>query len=304
MDREISGLVEWTSQSTCCYHFFRQVIVQDRDDTVIENGVVHYDRFEHGRAIQDVDKVDRGTHTHRLARHEYRTGVAIVTSIENTRVVLPQAVAELVNHIPDWLEPVVRIIDGTLVRARIIEQDLETVAWEKRETIDRFEFIYEPGVLIDHVVLTGWGPLDIDAELQRRQQEKKASQRIIAAKQRTIWTTATVGLSGLSLAWHWGTNDLIDLVFAFVMIMAATYCAITAANAHSQACNRRFVFGQPFGLALGLVLLLTGVGLFLSYFRSLGNLVFLPVILAVAGAFLLHAPVLRPAVNQNQEPSQ
>ncbi|REJ90705.1 MAG: hypothetical protein DWQ35_16015 [Planctomycetota bacterium] len=304
VDREISGLVEWTSQNTCCYHFFRDVIVQDREDTVIEKGLVHYNRSLHGIAIQDVDAVDRGTHTHRIARHEYHTGAAIVTSIANTRVVLPKAVAELVNRIPDWLEPVVRIIDGTLVRAQIIEQDVETVAWEQRNTIDRFEFEYEPGVLIDHVVLTGWGPLDINAELRRREQEKKTRRRTAAAKQRTIWTTAAVVLSGLSIAWHWGVSDLIDLAFAFAMILAAAYSAFTAANAHAQACDRPFAFGQPFGLVLGLVLVLTGVGLPLAYFGALGNLIFLPILLAVVGGVLLHAPVLRHPAKQIQEPLQ
>jgi hypothetical protein len=93
VDKEICGLVEWTSQSTCCCHFFREVIIQEREETRTELretqvGSVRY---------LDGDKVESGTHTHRLARHEYHTGYAFQTRMSTRPAIHELLVADVAS---------------------------------------------------------------------------------------------------------------------------------------------------------------------------------------------------------------
>ena len=295
VDKEVCGLVEWTSQNTCCYHFFREVVIQDREETRTELGASYLDRKTHGIRYQEADEVESGTHTHRLARHEYHTGDAFQTRIADTKVVLPPAVQELVAAIPDWLEPVVRIIDGTLVRALIIERDIETETWESRKPLDRLVFKYEPGVVIDHIVLTGWGPREIDAELERRSAEQRAEQSRKRTTARPYWLAGAGVLSFLSLAWHWNSSGSADFVIAFLLVVAAGCCGLMALTLHAEAEERQFAFAQPYLAGFGLLLALSGTGLVFALGFGAGMLVLLPLAFAVLGAILVSLPWFRPS---------
>lgn len=189
VDQQICGLVHWTSQNTCQYHFFRTVVIQETLGVHNELGAIHQGDSADER-IQEVDEVTTGIHTHRLARHEHHTTEAIQTRIADSKVVMPAAVRELVNRIPEWLEAVVRVIDGTLVRAIIIERDIQTETWETREARDPLVFAYEPAVVIDHIVLTGWGPVEINAELERLASETELRRKLKETRQENLWVCA------------------------------------------------------------------------------------------------------------------
>jgi len=176
--QEIFGQVEWFPNGSCDYQFFKRVVIQSHLDSRQEvrremferppEEEMTFERRETGRrrTIQH----DSGVHTHRTARHFHSVMDAIRTSIGNSRVVMPLAVTEMVKEIPDWLYPCVEVIDGKIVREVIIERDTRVESWEQAVTVQD-EPIYgcEPAVLIGPYVLTGWGPREIEAELQRRQ---------------------------------------------------------------------------------------------------------------------------------------
>lgn len=290
VDQEVCGLVEWTSKNTCCYHFFREVIIQDREELATETSDLIFDGTTPGRSFRNIEAVDRGTHTHRIARHEYHTGDAVQTTIADTQVVLPLAVRELLDRIPDWLESVVRIIDGTLVRALIVERDIETESWENRQLTDRVYFRCEPGVVIDHIVLTGWGPLDIDAELFRRELEDKSTRRTDDSTRSALWATGCGLLSLFSLALHWFSGGIADLAYAYVVIVLAVGCCLAALNSYAIAHRSRFRAGQPFAAGLSLFLVLTGVGLGCAFG---GGALSLPFAVAALGGLLMAIPVFR-----------
>jgi hypothetical protein len=95
---------------------------------------------------------------------------AVATTIKDSRVVMPPQVVRLIEKIPDWLYPFVRVIDGDIFRERIIEREMKVSQWQDVQVRDEPIIGCEPGVIIGPYVLTGWGPREVAAELKRREQ--------------------------------------------------------------------------------------------------------------------------------------
>lgn len=94
---------------------------------------------------------------------------AVHTSIGNSQVVMPPQVQRLCEAVPDWLYPFIQVIDGTIVRERIIERDTRVDQWADRTQRDEPIIGCEPGVILGSFVLTGWGPREVKAEELRRE---------------------------------------------------------------------------------------------------------------------------------------
>ena len=194
VDKELFGLVEWYPNNCCAYHFFKRVLIQENKGTSRRITESYFDQItERDRATgrQIIGKKTtrithgKGQHTRRFARHQHDVTNAIRTSIGNTRVVMPPPVVRLCDAVPDWLKPFVEVIDGTIIRERIVERDVQITHWEDVEVTDEPIIGCEPGVIIGPYVLTGWGPREVEAELLRRKnstrQERTANQIAVAS---------------------------------------------------------------------------------------------------------------------------
>lgn len=179
VDRELFGLVEWLPNNCCTYHFFKRVVIQENDGA--SQRVLREERFEEirerdpatgrqivGRRIVE-DTRGQGRHLHRFARHQHDVMQAVHTSIGNSLVVMPPQVQRLCEAVPDWLYPFIQVIDGTIVRERIIERDTRVDQWADRTQRDEPIIGCEPGVILGSFVLTGWGPREVKAEELRRE---------------------------------------------------------------------------------------------------------------------------------------
>jgi hypothetical protein len=184
VDRQLFGLVEWMPNHCCNYHFFKQVIIQENDGTTSR---IVGSRFTDTNAPfgfreriigwNEVEDRTEGQHRHRFARHEHSVMNAIHTTIRNSAVIMPPEVLPLVEHIPEWLYPLVQVIDGDIIRERIIEQETTVETWEEAVIRDEPIFGCEPAVIIGPYVLTGWGPREVGVEQARRQSIQTAATR-------------------------------------------------------------------------------------------------------------------------------
>jgi hypothetical protein len=175
VDRQLVGLVEWLPNHCCSYHFFKQVVIQENEGA---RKVV----YETMVGVSDdalrttIDTRGKGRHIHRLARHEHAVINAVRTSIANSQVVIPPPVKALIEQVPDWLYPFLSIIDGDIVRERIIERDMRVENWQDVVVLDEPIYGLEPGVIIGPYVLTGWGPREVAAEQARRKAQQASAQ--------------------------------------------------------------------------------------------------------------------------------
>lgn len=177
VDRQLFGLVEWLPNHCCRYHFFRQVVIQENTGEfrhVLSEELFNESLSSTAQAREttfgrrSIERGQQGKHHFRLARHEHEVINAVRTSVGNSTVVMPPGVVDLVKAIPEWLYPFVEVIDGDIIRERIIERDTGVTDWKQSEVFDEPIFGCEPGVIIGPYVLSGWGPREVDSELLRR----------------------------------------------------------------------------------------------------------------------------------------
>ena len=207
VDRELVGLVEWWSNHVCNYHFFKRVVIQQNEGTSTTVSESFPDAWpiynpktrRHIVGYRTTrDTRGKGRHIHTLARHEHKVLDAVRTSIENSSVVMPLSVVELIKNIPDWLRPFIEVVDGTLYRELIVVRETKVEDWLDEvvrvmpieQRLESLIFGYEPAVCLGPFVLVGWGPREIDAELARRTSAEavaEESRQIRSVRNRIPW---------------------------------------------------------------------------------------------------------------------
>lgn len=211
VDRQLVGLIEWLPNHCCSYHFFKQVVIQENEGGSRVVREAFFDDFsdpsQPGPDVigkrRTLDVRSQGRHYRRLARHEHSVMNAVRTSIGNSRVVMPPQVVAMLENVPDWLYPFIEVLDGDIIRERIIERDIRVETWA--DTVVRDEPIYgwEPCVLIGSYVLTGWGPREVQAEQARRKTaqltEVRRTEQKYAAWRAPLFAVAAVAMTVLAL---------------------------------------------------------------------------------------------------------
>ena len=167
VDKRIAGLIEWLGDNLCRYHFFKEVVIHEgvtMEETVSTSQSWLEQDYETITTKRTVEN------EYRLAHHEHHVTHAFHTSIANSRVVVPLKVQGLIDKIPGWLAEYIDIVDGSLFRERVIERkyDEDTFTDVQTRDVPVPRMGWEPAVVIGSIVLTGWGPREIDAELARR----------------------------------------------------------------------------------------------------------------------------------------
>jgi hypothetical protein len=243
VDQQLGGLVEWIGTDACRYHFFKETIIQENDGfTRID---LTEDATTNRRGVQSrtVREGEVGRHIHRWSRHEHHVMNAFHTAIRNSKVIMPPKVQRLVNSIPEWLYDLVQIIDGEIIRERVVERDYRNDLWEDTKTRDVPIYGCEPAVIIDQYVLTGWGPREVATEQNRLASLGQANQQQAFRGEKFAWLAACVLASiGAALMYAMATRDPSgSLVWSGVLVFASFYAATQVARAHGQSigCEAR-----------------------------------------------------------------
>lgn len=173
VDRSVAGLVHWTGPNTVKYHFFRRRFTGDSYELRTVRGRIRPRPADDNpgdsrRLIQRHITTTSSNLVCFLAHHRHHAVEAFHTTIENSKVVMPPFVQTLVRAIPDWMRPIVKVIDGHLIREEITQHELHRERIVRTETFDEPLQGPEPAVVLGPFVLTGWGPFEIEAELNRR----------------------------------------------------------------------------------------------------------------------------------------
>ena len=242
VDRKIVGLVHWTSQNAVKYDFFRRRIHCDQVQVSGSRKVVR--RLE-DEAPDDSRRWKRVTKRLRssnficvLEHHKHDAVDAFQTSIENSKVVMPEGVLQLIRGIPDWMRPSIRILDGYLIGEKVhyTETCRETIV--KTSVVEEPLHGHEPAVALGPYVLVGWGPREIAAVLSQR-------------------TAATEEKRWRDQRWQWCGGALVAQLLIPPVLMASS-----VASGMLLLAALLFLFSIPMlTLALGHHLALKGITL-------------------------------------------
>lgn len=270
VDRKVVGLAHWPSGNAVKYTFFtRRVYCEDLGSRRTRGRVKRRAASEAPEDFRRWKRVSkRISSTNCICSAEHHTHEAInayYTSIENTRVVMPAGVEALVEAVPAWMKPSIRIIDGYLVGERIhsVETCREQVVRE--ETIEEPLHGHEPAVLLGPYVLAGWGPREIEETLALRREAEEGRK---LEENRRFWVASAVAvqvLTALSLIAAAHPAMLILASGLFLLGIPATALALR----HHLACRnlkvpeprlQLLVFGIV-GICFGLQVLVAPIGL-------------------------------------------
>ncbi len=169
LDRLVSmqmvGLRIWTSDTSCRFHFFRHVVIEEAKETrrtKQQSSRIVTERATPQREINTVHRTERDFElTHRHSRQIHEVVLAKNHALPARHVRRPDRVNNLLEAMPAFMRPHGRIITGQEVHRTIIEQDLRkessTEVEEKAEIKRIVLYRPDPAVVFCHYVLTGWG---------------------------------------------------------------------------------------------------------------------------------------------------
>ena len=293
VDRELCGLVEWFPNNCCRYHFFRRVVIQDVGQTNRENSTVwgsnsvNVREASRPRVIgsRRTTSTTTGTHEIRHARHEHEVISAIRTSIGNSTVVMPPQILRLVEAIPEWMYPFVEVIDGHIVRERIVAKTVSVEEWAKVEIHDEPIYGIDPAIVIGPFVLSGWGSVEVHQEQERLAAVHQTATQQFQERLAPVLVFAVIALSGITLwiqhRWLQGNGGLSFVILSTTTaIVAASQALSDYAIRHRFAAPRHYVQCMTTGMALVLFLAEWGVA------RMFNPLSWVPPLILVAAAFL------------------
>lgn len=204
---QLIGIVEWVGPGACKYHFFTEVLCHDGTVTV-DSGPMSREPWERRSNFlfrYYNERTKTALISKRRARHEHHVIRAFHTSVANTSVTKLPRHKQLLDAIPDWLSEFVRVIDGSLVRERVIEQEYCRKSWSEVEVtklpleFDLPIFTIDPAIVIDQYALSGWGIREIQQEQQRQVEER-----------------TTISRTSSDVEWRWWLTGVIPAAVAFM----------------------------------------------------------------------------------------
>lgn len=170
VELNVVGIIDWKDERTCKLNFFRHTIDQDliesRKSTTVR-------RTERNTLAREEWEQLRVRNRYFVERHEHHVMNAEARQLGQVCHPIPREHDELIDQIPEWLHPHLRVLEGTLILEQIVERQLGENQWQSepilRSTHETHEL--DPAILLGHFVLTGWGQRDVDREIHRRRRE-------------------------------------------------------------------------------------------------------------------------------------
>lgn len=180
VDLQVLAFIEWYSENTCTYsRFSRNVVVEANDSVFTDRERIPTDLLPRYRRFTKTS----GT-TSRILRKQIQHLVEATTyALGDSKVVIPRENMEFIRSLPKWLSPHVRIVEGTLIREILVDQDLGIQEWEILH--DEVQWHGDPAIVLGPFVLSAWGPSEIQAELAKQEAESKRQAELLAAESRT-----------------------------------------------------------------------------------------------------------------------
>lgn len=176
-DQGMVGIVEWATPSACDVSYFKNLIIQQEQETQIVSGeekvigIRHLDFGWAEKIRQEVFKVSKGTHLVRRGRYDLYLTEARSTPVQDGHVMIPKDIATYFNSLPPWVKEIAHVVDGKQLRKRLVAMDVDLEHWEDTkvvQVVERERLCGCPVITLGHYVLTGWGDEEDSRELARR----------------------------------------------------------------------------------------------------------------------------------------
>jgi hypothetical protein len=119
------------------------------------------------------------------------------TDIHGGFVAIPEFQQSVMRCVPEWLGPMTRLIEGTLIGEQVVRKEGEEHQVRQEEVI-QIRYHNDPAITLGQYVLTGWGPRELGRDVD---EEMNASE-----EDSTVAKSAQGGVRG----WLRKLNDILD----------------------------------------------------------------------------------------------
>ena len=160
VEAEFIGLVEWTADDVCRYHYFHQkasmeILSGETTETHTFDGSKPFgERNTHTTARQG--EVRRSRFLVRHVHHIINARLHLVGKYKGKK---PARIKGFLGAVPNWLKPHLQIVDGTITMEEQIKLKIAETTTVEEEIISVYK--YSPGVLLEPFNLIGWNSDDI-----------------------------------------------------------------------------------------------------------------------------------------------
>lgn len=170
VELNVVGIIDWKDERTCKLNFFRHAIEQDQIESRKSTTVR---RVERNTLVREEWEQLRVRNRYFIERHEHHVMNAEARELKQEIHPIPRKHDELIDQIPEWLHPHLRVLEGTLILEQIVERQIGENQWQSEPILRSTHVTHQidPAILLGHFVLTGWGQRDVDREIHRRRRE-------------------------------------------------------------------------------------------------------------------------------------
>ncbi len=233
VDNSILGIIDWTSDSVCKFHFFTESALYQRAE---KQGSYRTEFENRNWTVVEKRKVDVQEESSSIRyRHEHHLMVALPLDIHTTKVDIPVNIQPIIDKIPEWLLPNATVVKGEQFCEDVIEQVCDNRVWLKETVTKRkVRISVDPAVVIDRFVLAGWGEKEILEEEDRRHavQTKTTRQDFIERHERSTKYARWLGnASVVCLALGFLASSALFVVALSLLGMSLRQTTISLQNA-------------------------------------------------------------------------
>lgn len=161
----VCGMITRYPEQTCEYFYaYRRLEVTINDP---EFGPFYIDqlgkvptRIAKNRTVSGTTKLTTCFHQHHVIH-------AIECRPDDAFIHVPAFHHKIIESIPEWLQPHLALVEGTLISAQQFEIEAEEREFSSTEVVPHYH--NDPALVLGQFVLTGWGPREIQEELRQRE---------------------------------------------------------------------------------------------------------------------------------------
>ena len=111
------------------------------------------------RAWQEIDVA--GATSMAIVAHVHDLIEAVKSHPTNTSIEIPHEQKQILDAVPDWLSRYIEIVEGNLIRERVLTKDLGVETWVLRFD-DTVPYHFDPAIVLGgSFVLSGWKPQEV-----------------------------------------------------------------------------------------------------------------------------------------------
>lgn len=175
IELEVCGVLERYPNHVYAYHYFFRKL------NATELGRHKYSTFgfefweELGREtrVTRISEVVEADITLTLCRRVHHIINGIEISPERASIPTPRYHQSVLDAVPAWLRPMTILVEGTLVGEAGLDHDIKHFS-DSREEVLEVKYHRDPALVLGQIVLTGWGPSELEADATQDGHEAEA----------------------------------------------------------------------------------------------------------------------------------